>query len=205
MNQKLTEEKQQEILETATEEFGKKGLAGASIRSIAQTSGVSVGVIYKYYADKEDLFNACVDHSMECLARVLGAAAEKATTLSDMCECLIRACISFAREHEAYFKMYHRITSAEDIDSTEKIAERIESGSAGMYIDVIKKARSKGLIQKDNDPAMLAFFFDNLLMMLHFSYSCRYYKKRMSIYLGEDVDDERLTGQMLKFLMRGIS
>ena len=80
-------------METATEEFGQKGLFRSSIRSIAKKSGVSVGVIYKYYADKEALFFACLDHSMECLAEVLGKAADAAASLEEMISGLIHACV----------------------------------------------------------------------------------------------------------------
>ncbi len=205
MNQKLSEEKQKYILETATEEFGQKGLFRSSIRSIAKKSGVSVGVIYKYYADKEALFFACLDHSMECLAEVLGKAADEAASLEEMISGLIHACVVYSREHEAYFRMYHSITSAESGADAAEMAGRIEGGSAAIYTKVIKKARSKGLVKKDADPAMLAFFFDNLLMMLHFSLSCDYYKSRMSIYLGDRVDEGLLEKQLLSFIMHGIS
>jgi len=49
---------------------------------------------------------------------------------------------------------------------------------------------------------MFAFFFDNLLMMLQFSYCCEYYRERFKIYCGEDAvfDDERVVTQMLKFV-----
>ncbi len=203
-HQKLSVEKQKEILEIATEEFGDKGLYRSSIRSIAERSGVSVGVIYKYYADKDALFFACLDHSMESLSEALGVAAEMAGSIEDMCKSMIHACITYARDHEAYFRMYHSITSAEKSAEADEMAERIESGSANVYTSVMEKARSKGLIGKDYDPAMLAFFFDNLLMMLHFSFSCKYYKKRMDIYLGEEIDEKVLENQMLKFIMNGI-
>ena len=205
MNQKLTEEKQRLILETATEEFGEKGLFRSSIRPIAKKSGVSVGVIYKYYADKEALFFACLDHSMESLSEVLSAAADEASSLEDMMRGLIHACIVYAREHEAYFRMYHSITSAESGADAGEIARRIESETAAVYTGVVKKAVSKGLVDKNYDPAMIAFFFDNLLMMLHFSLSCDYYKNRMSIYLGDGVNEGLLEKQLLSFIMHGIS
>ena len=204
-HQKLSEEKQKEILEIATEEFGDKGLHRSSIRSIAERSGVSVGVIYKYYEDKDALFFACLDHSMESLTEALSMAAKKADSIEDMMGSMIHACITYARDHAAYFRMYHSITSAEKSADAEEMAKRIESDTANVYTSVMETARSKGLIGEDYDPAMLAFFFDNLLMMLHFSFSCKYYKKRMDIYLGEEIDEKRLERQMLDFIMNGIS
>ena len=60
----LTKEQTDSILRIAAEEFADKGFAGTAISSIAKKAGVSVGVIYKYYAGKEDLFNACVAKSL---------------------------------------------------------------------------------------------------------------------------------------------
>ena len=62
----LTKEQTDSILSIAAEEFAEKGFAGTAVSSIAKRVGVSVGVIYKYYAGKEDLFNACVAKSLRC-------------------------------------------------------------------------------------------------------------------------------------------
>ena len=67
----LTKEQTDSILSIAAEEFADKGFAGTAIGSIAKKAGVSVGVIYKYYSGKEDLFNACVRKSLECMDEVL--------------------------------------------------------------------------------------------------------------------------------------
>ena len=45
------------------------------------------------------------------------------------------------------------------------------------------------LFRRDMDPRLFAFFFDNLLMMLQFSYCCDYYRARLALYCGEDRED----------------
>ena len=67
MLKKLTEEKQMEILEAGISEFADKGMKGASMSDIADKAGISVGVLYKYYSDKEDFFMACVRRSIHAL------------------------------------------------------------------------------------------------------------------------------------------
>ena len=49
---------------------------------------------------------------------------------------------------------------------------------------------------------MFAFFFDNLMIMLHFSYACDYYKDRFRIYCGDDATekDALIKEQLLKFI-----
>ena len=67
MLKKLTEEQQARLIDTAILEFADKGFKGAGLSRIAKKAGVSVGVIYKYYEDKDALFNACVKNTLDYL------------------------------------------------------------------------------------------------------------------------------------------
>ncbi len=60
----------------------------------------------------------------------------------------------------------------------------------------------EGDIRQDIDPAMFAFFFDSLLMMMQFSYSCEYYMERYKIFCGDGIlkEDERVVQEFLKFI-----
>ena len=62
MLKKLSDEKINTILETGIAEFAQNGPDRANINVIARKSGVSVGVIYKYYTNKDDFFEACLRH-----------------------------------------------------------------------------------------------------------------------------------------------
>lgn len=48
------------LLEAGKQEFLRKGFQGASMRNIAAALQVTTGAIYRYYADKEALFDALV-------------------------------------------------------------------------------------------------------------------------------------------------
>ncbi|MDO5299438.1 MAG: helix-turn-helix domain-containing protein [Clostridia bacterium] len=49
-----------DILEAGKREFLEKGFQGASMRGIAASLGVTTGAIYRYYLDKEAIFDALV-------------------------------------------------------------------------------------------------------------------------------------------------
>ena len=203
MLRKLTKEQQDTILERAIEEFGDKGLAGAAIGEIAKRSGISVGVIYKYYANKEALFDHCLRHSIEVLSHVMDEAVNGQDTLSGSLEKLIRACVTFTRNHASYIRMYHAITMDSSDDGAAGYAGMIETITAQTYTDILERAREEGKVREDLDPGIAAMLFDNLLMMLHFSCGCRYYEERRRIY-DEKEDDERLISQMLSFIRGGL-
>lgn len=203
MNKKLSIEKQNELLEIATRQFGERGLSGVSVQSIASEADLSVGVIYKYYDDKDALFRACIRHSLASLTEVLENEAKNATSLEEMCRDLIRASIRYAKAHPSYFRMYHEITSAGSASDARAFAESIEKTTAEVYTNAIAKAQADGVVSSETAPERLAFFFDNLLMMLHFSFACEYYRERMNIYLGDDVADDTLEEELTAFILRG--
>lgn len=74
--------------------------------------------------------------------------------------------------------------------------------AAALYRDYIAEGQKNGQLRADLDPAYAAFFFDNLLMMLQFSFSSDYYKERMKLYLGENCmeNDEMLIRELMRFL-----
>ena len=168
----LTKEQTDSILRTAAEEFADRGFAGTAISSIAKKAGVSVGVIYKYYAGKEDLFNACVAKSLGTMEEVLDAAKNSGGSMLEMADVLITEAQNFAKENPEYIRLYHQITATGSPAGKTQSAELIESSTARLYEGFIKNASEAGAIRKDIDPAAFAFFFDNLMMMLHFSYAC---------------------------------
>lgn len=56
-------QREQQILDAATDEFGRKGYAGASLSSIAMRSGVSKPLVLSYFGSKDGLFVACVERA----------------------------------------------------------------------------------------------------------------------------------------------
>src|SRR5512132_1142711 len=50
------------ILEAAAKEFAAEGLAGARTDAIAKAAGVNKALLYYYYADKEALYGAVLQH-----------------------------------------------------------------------------------------------------------------------------------------------
>ena len=185
MYKKLDEDSRQRLLESGIEEFAKNGLDRAAMSRIAENAGVSVGVIYKYYRDKDDFFLSCVQHSLELLNRAMEQVVSEEDDIGLCIENLVHTLTVEAKNHPAYYVLYNEITSGSCKKYAVELAKRIESVTAGIYGELIQKAQKQGKIKYAGDPAMFAFFFDNLLMMLQFSFSCEYYKERMKIFCGE--------------------
>ena len=57
---RASDERKEQILEIGIEEFASKGYEKANINVIAKKAGISIGLMYKYFATKEDLFVTCI-------------------------------------------------------------------------------------------------------------------------------------------------
>ena len=60
-----------DLLEAGKREFMESGFRGASLKSIAASLGVTTGAIYRYYTDKEALFDGLVREPAQELGRAL--------------------------------------------------------------------------------------------------------------------------------------
>ena len=165
-----------------------------------------MGVIYKYYADKEELFRACIGKSITYLDDAISYAGREGKDLPEMIRALVDQTLIACRERPEYFRMYHQITTGDDAERARELAGIIERPAAKAYKAAVRKARTEGLIDEKLDPKAGAFFFDNLMMMLHNAYSCAYYTERMGIYCGKrlSASEKKMSGQMVRFILNGL-
>lgn len=201
---RIDEERKNKILEIGIEEFSSKGYEKANINIIAKNAGISIGLMYKYFATKEDLFITCIHRGMAILEKAINEIMQSDDKLLIKAEKLIRTTCMHSRKNANYIKMYNEITSEKgSAERTKMLVEEIESKTSSVYISAIAQALAKGDVRGDLDPRMFAFFLDNLLTSLQFSYTCDYYRERLRIYTGVDVnelDDEKVVTQLLKFI-----
>lgn len=69
----------QRILEAALEEFSQKGYEAASLNNVCAEKGISKGIIYHHFKDKDALFLLCVE---DCFTQVSAYLQETAEALS---------------------------------------------------------------------------------------------------------------------------
>ncbi|MBQ7581792.1 MAG: TetR/AcrR family transcriptional regulator [Lachnospiraceae bacterium] len=202
MYKRLSDKQLESLLDAGIAEFAQRGYAGARLSAIAKRADISVGVIYKYYSDKNSLFLACVRYCLQALTDALKEVAQKSDDLMESLQSVIHTLIRHAKEHKEINRMYHEITGIGTERFSKELAEEVEGISALVYTDLIRKAQENHMCREDADPALFAFFFDNLFMMLQFSYACDYYRERLKLYCGADVfeDDEKVERELVKFL-----
>ena len=61
-------DREQQILEAASVEFGSQGYAATSVAAVAAKAGISKPLVYNYFGSKEGLFIACLERAGSILA-----------------------------------------------------------------------------------------------------------------------------------------
>ena len=174
----IPKEKREKILSVAVNEFAYNGFNNANINTIAKKAEVSVGSLYKYFDTKTDLFLTSVNYALQNLEIIMETIVESQEDVMIKLEKLVRVAIEFSRSNSVLIKLYNEVTSESNAEVVKKIAEHVESITSQAYKKAFIDGQVAGEIRSDIDPGMAAFFVDNLLMNIQFSYACEYYCER---------------------------
>lgn len=66
----MAKEGKARIIEAALRVISRSGIAGATMRGIAEEAGMSTGAIYHYYTSKEEILYAVMDESLSVSKRI---------------------------------------------------------------------------------------------------------------------------------------
>lgn len=198
----ISAEKRERIINAATTEFALKGFENANINSIAKKADVSVGSLYKYFENKQDLFLTIIHYSISSMEDLLNDLAVSDEDILLKVEQIIRKIQSSSKESGLLLKLYNGMTAENNPRFASQFAYEMESMTARIYRTAIEEGKKSGDVRSDIDSAFAAFMIDNLFMTLQFSYACDYYKERFKLYTGNEIidRDDFVVEQCLKFI-----
>ena len=204
---KISEEKRERILTAAIKEFSSKGFNAANINLIAKNAGISIGSIYNYFASKEDLYLTLIDYGYQILESVISRIDLSEGDIFDKFEKLLRAAQEYSRKYPEINQIYLDISTEGLSHLSEKLSRKMESISAQYYRGLIVEARNAGIVNSDIDEYTAAFCIDNIIMMLQFSYTSKYYRERMKIFTGDYSlsNDDKIIEGMMTFIRRALT
>nr|AFK33040.1 putative transcription regulator [Variovorax sp. DB1] len=141
----LVEARRQQILTAALDLFGTKGFHRTTTQDLADSADVSVGLIYQYFKDKEDLLAAAIGQIFDAYLTEIPLAVEAAADPLSRFRAAVHAYCRVIDEHrEAALLGYRETRSlsktatkglmAKETQSTALIAERVtECIDAGVF------------------------------------------------------------------------
>jgi len=151
----------EKILDAALMLFARKGIAATGVTEIAREAGVSLGLLYHYYASKEELFTALVNMALQGAGDALepygeggGDATEQIKQISRM------VCGVLQRENKtAYFFLLliqAGLAGLSPRDQGESMRSTFDMGTPFSILqNVIRTGQVQGTV-KTGDPRQLA-------------------------------------------------
>ncbi len=97
------EARKNHILKAARTLLLKKGLHETTVNQIAKLAELSVGTIYLYYRNKEDIFAALQEEGLEILNRLVSDAVAAAATPVDRIRAIATAYVDFSEKNKSYY------------------------------------------------------------------------------------------------------
>jgi AcrR family transcriptional regulator len=108
MNKRSGIESKQKIMKAAMDVFSRKGYAKANIREIARTAGISVGGVYLYFRNKEELYRSLINERMLDIGSKTETIAGKTQSASEALSHFLSLHVENALKHKEFILLHIR-------------------------------------------------------------------------------------------------
>jgi AcrR family transcriptional regulator len=159
-----------QLLDAAEEIFGRKGYHETTLKEVAELAEFSVGSVYSFFENKEDLYvSVFVRRGDEYMPRLRSLLGDGAAPLVQLHE-LVDFEIGFFREHPHFGRLLLRSSPRSLPAGTETALEQAVAGNfteaMGLQAGLFRRGQSAGVLRA-GDPDVLARLFSGLISAYH--------------------------------------
>lgn len=154
-----------QMLDAAEAVFGEKGYYDATLKDIAERAEFSVGSVYSFFENKDDLFTSVFLRRGDELLPALRAAVEGDTSPVEQLHALVDLEIGFFRRHRDFGRLYLRTSSATTLSPERQVDEAMRGRfqeAMDLQAGVIARGQAAGEIRA-GDPHVLATMFSGMI------------------------------------------
>lgn len=101
-------ESRKRIINAAMGVFSRHGYAKANIRDIARTAGISVGGVYLYFKNKEELYKSLIKEGMRDFGGKIKTITEQAKSATEALSNLLKLHLENALKHKEFILLHIR-------------------------------------------------------------------------------------------------
>lgn len=144
--------------------FAKKGFAATSVKDIAEGAGISIGLMYRHYKKKEELFNELVTYAAEGLDRIAKRFQTDASPVELIQQFTLEILNDLDKDDEyAHFHMLMNQASAIE-DPSPQIKQLNKHSEALLHqtARLIEKGQELGQFKQGNAREMAFFYFASI-------------------------------------------
>jgi AcrR family transcriptional regulator len=104
--QQIRDSSKQNILDKAVDVFVKQGLANTKVSDLSQAAGISQGLLYRYFTDKDDIFITLLERAINGVTDYAQTAAKYTGTPLEKLYCLTEKILKGMAEEPVYFQLF---------------------------------------------------------------------------------------------------
>lgn len=170
VNTELVSERREQILIAAARCFRERGFHGSSIKNICETAGLSLGLLYHYFRNKEEIISVIVerelDHAMAAFERLAGEG-RRFDALVDLNERTLRTLLAPSK-YDVSLEVWAEL---ERNPHLAMLLQKHYTAVKNRMVKTIRQAQEHGNIDPALDPGetaeMLGALFDGLMLRHH--------------------------------------
>jgi AcrR family transcriptional regulator len=108
MNKRSGIKSKERIIDAAMDIFSRKGFATANIREIAKAAGISVGGLYIYFRNKEDLYKSLIEEKKRSLSSMIEMTLGQTHTAAEALSSFMKLYLDYAVKHKDFILLHIR-------------------------------------------------------------------------------------------------
>lgn len=155
----------QEMITAAIELFSEKGYHNVSMNEIAKKSEFAIGTLYKFFKNKEDLYQSIIFELAEKFDRAINEALEKSDDELEKLRNFVQVKSSIFVDNVSVIRLYFVLTRGASFNVKAgldvKIQEKIERNLQHIA-RIFESGMEKGRFQRMAEPYHLAVALDSL-------------------------------------------
>ncbi|MEA2102225.1 MAG: TetR/AcrR family transcriptional regulator [Thermodesulfobacteriota bacterium] len=182
--------KQRMILDVAAKEFAINGFHKANVNTIASKAGISIGAMYKYFANKNDLFSETLLSGITMLNEYYLDISSIDADPFEKIRMVFEKVGTLISDTNYFPHLYLALISSGMDDFASTYADSIEQVGHDFFTRIIRDGMDQGYIERGKDMNLAIFFLDNHLMMYLFSQISTFLQIRCKTFLGEKAEDK---------------
>lgn len=161
----LPENKRERVISEATQEFADHGYHQASINRIVGRLGIAKGSLFKYFGNKQGLFEYLFEHAISQFKRPLKDIRDKASgkDFFERIEMSIIAGVDFIEAHPLVYRIYLKMLFQENFPLRDKFLSEVRRASEKYLRQLVMEAIKSGEIRNDVDPEIVIFHIDSMM------------------------------------------
>lgn len=147
------ERRREDILAAARTLLLEEGIKAASINRIAKLSELSIGAIYFYFRDKEEIYAALQVEGLDILYQFASEAAAESAGPDDAVHRIALAYLRFSEEHKSYFDIMNYFLASPGTVFSPELKTQVDghaASSIALLADAIRKGVEERIFQQVN-------------------------------------------------------